>query len=46
MAPELLTETMCMTSFEAYKHADMYAFGLVLWEITRRTELQGFLKMK
>ncbi|XP_047139293.1 activin receptor type-1 isoform X1 [Hydra vulgaris] len=44
MAPELLTETMCMTSFDAYKHADMYAFGLVLWEIARRTEFQGIVE--
>jgi len=37
MAPELLDESLDKTSFESYKAADMYAFGLVLWEITRRT---------
>ena len=37
MAPEVLDESLVTTSFESYKAADMYAFGLVLWEITRRT---------
>ena len=37
MAPEVLKETLVTSSFESYKCADMYAFGLVLWEITRRT---------
>jgi len=37
MAPEVLAETLNKSSFESFKAADMYAFGLVLWEITRRT---------
>jgi len=37
MAPEVLNESLVTSSFESYKCADMYAFGLVLWEITRRT---------
>jgi serine/threonine protein kinase len=37
MAPEVLNETLVTSSFESFKAADMYAFGLVLWEITRRT---------
>lgn len=37
MAPEVLDETMDMTSFESYKAADIYAYGLVIWEIARRT---------
>jgi len=37
MAPEVLDESLVTSSFENYKAADMYAFGLVLWEITRRT---------
>jgi len=37
MAPEVLDETLDKTSFESFKAADIYAFGLVLWEITRRT---------
>ena len=37
MAPEVLDETLVTSSFESYKCVDMYAYGLVLWEITRRT---------
>ena len=37
MAPEVLDESLNKSSFESFKAADMYAFGLVLWEITRRT---------
>ena len=37
MAPEVLDESIVTTSFESYKAADMYAYGLVLWEIARRT---------
>ncbi|KAK2720640.1 hypothetical protein QYM36_004509, partial [Artemia franciscana] len=37
MAPEVLDETLNKRSFEAFKQADMYSFGLVLWEIARRT---------
>jgi len=37
MAPEVLDESLNKSSFESFKSADMYAFGLVLWEITRRT---------
>lgn len=36
MAPEVLDETICATQFDAYKRADVYAFGLILWEIARR----------
>jgi hypothetical protein len=34
---EVLDETLNKSSIESFKAADMYAFGLVLWEITRRT---------
>ena len=37
MAPEVLDETLNKSNIESFKAADMYAFGLVLWEITRRT---------
>ena len=36
MAPEILAETINMNSFEAFKKSDIYAFGLVLWEICKR----------
>jgi len=36
MAPEILDETINMQNFESFKAADMYALGLVFWEILRR----------
>ncbi len=36
MAPEVLEETMHTDCFDSYKRVDVYAFGLVLWEIARR----------
>jgi hypothetical protein len=36
MAPEVLDETINISVFESFRMADMYAFGLVLWEIARR----------
>ncbi|KAH9488958.1 Activin receptor type-1 [Bulinus truncatus] len=36
MAPEVLTESLNPAYFESFKCADVYSFGLVLWEIARR----------
>lgn len=36
MAPEILAETINMKDFIAFKKADIYAFGLVLWEMCKR----------
>ncbi|KAJ7337228.1 Bone morphogenetic protein receptor type-1A [Desmophyllum pertusum] len=36
MAPEVLDNALDCRNFAAFKMADMYSFGLVLWEITRR----------
>lgn len=41
MAPELLDGTIHCVSFDAYKQLDVYAYGLVLWEICRRCLIQG-----
>ncbi|XP_071941771.1 activin receptor type-1-like isoform X2 [Antedon mediterranea] len=41
MSPEMLDETMNMESFESFKRADVYAFGMVLWEVGRRCEIGG-----
>lgn len=36
MAPEVLDETLNSEVFESYRRLDIYAFGLVLWEICWR----------
>lgn len=36
MAPEVLDEQLDVGNFEAFKMADMYSLGLVLWEMCRR----------
>lgn len=36
MAPEVLENTLDSRNFAAFKMADIYSFGLVLWEIARR----------
>lgn len=41
MAPEVLDETIRVDVFESYKHTDIWALGLVFWEITRRTNVNG-----
>ncbi|XP_070185619.1 activin receptor type-1-like [Littorina saxatilis] len=37
MAPELLAETLNPSFFDSFKCVDVYAFGLVIWEVARRT---------
>ncbi|KAG8452340.1 hypothetical protein GDO86_004228 [Hymenochirus boettgeri] len=44
MAPEVLDETIRTDSFESYKQTDMWAYGLVLWEICRRTIVNGIVE--
>lgn len=41
MAPEVLDDTIQMDCFESYKRVDIWALGLVLWEIARRTVSNG-----
>jgi len=36
MAPEVLDETIDCRQFESFKRADVYALGLVFWEVARR----------
>ncbi|KAJ8938587.1 hypothetical protein NQ318_020849 [Aromia moschata] len=36
MAPEVLDETMNIDQFDSFKRADVYALGLIFWEISRR----------
>ncbi|XP_001601240.4 bone morphogenetic protein receptor type-1B [Nasonia vitripennis] len=41
MAPEVLDESLNTSSFDAFKMADMYSVGLVLWEVCRRCASGG-----
>ncbi|KPP74820.1 activin receptor type-1B-like, partial [Scleropages formosus] len=41
MAPEVLDETINMQHFDSFKCADIYALGLVYWEIARRCNAGG-----
>lgn len=41
MAPEVLDETINKRQFESFKRADVYALGLVFWEVARRTIVGG-----
>ncbi|KAJ3586592.1 hypothetical protein NHX12_012989 [Muraenolepis orangiensis] len=44
MAPEVLDETIRVDMFESYKQTDIWALGLVFWEITRRTIVNGIVE--
>ncbi|KAH1006981.1 activin receptor type-1-like [Dendroctonus ponderosae] len=44
MPPEVLDETIRMEVFESFKRADVYSFGLVLWEICRRVVSNGIVE--
>ncbi|XP_028265346.1 serine/threonine-protein kinase receptor R3 isoform X2 [Parambassis ranga] len=44
MAPEVLDETIRVDVFESYKQTDIWALGLVFWEITRRTVVNGIVE--
>lgn len=41
MAPEVLDETINMKHFDSFKCADIYALGLVYWEVARRCNAGG-----
>ncbi|KAL2097601.1 hypothetical protein ACEWY4_006808 [Coilia grayii] len=41
MAPEVLDDSINMKHFESFKRADIYAIGLVFWEIARRCSIGG-----
>lgn len=36
-----MEETINMSHFDSFKRGDVYAFGLVLWEIARRCNVCG-----
>ena len=41
MAPEILDGSLNTMQFESYKLVDIYCFGLVIWELLRRCEVNG-----
>ncbi|XP_063145918.1 bone morphogenetic protein receptor type-1B-like [Candoia aspera] len=44
MPPEVLDETLNQNHFQSYIMADMYSFGLILWEIARRCVSGGIVE--
>ncbi|XP_071022027.1 activin receptor type-1-like isoform X2 [Oncorhynchus clarkii lewisi] len=44
MAPEVLDQSIRMDIFESYKQTDIWALGLVLWEISTRTIVNGIVE--
>ncbi|XP_055949398.1 TGF-beta receptor type-1-like isoform X2 [Argiope bruennichi] len=41
LAPEVLDNTINLNQFDSFKRVDIYAYGLVLWEIARRCNVDG-----
>lgn len=41
MAPEVLDESFSKNHFHAYVMADIYSYGLVMWEMARRCVTGG-----
>ncbi|KAF8792150.1 Activin receptor type-1 like protein [Argiope bruennichi] len=41
MAPEVLDESMNLSNFESFKRTDIYAFGLIMWEVCSRCVTDG-----
>lgn len=46
MAPEVLDDSINMKHFESFKRADIYAMGLVFWEIASRCSMGGKEQMR
>ncbi|XP_061645383.1 bone morphogenetic protein receptor type-1A-like isoform X3 [Phyllopteryx taeniolatus] len=44
MAPEVLDESLKKNQFQAYLMADMYSYGLVVWEMARRCVTGGMVE--
>lgn len=38
---QVLDETMNIDQFDSFKRADVYALGLIFWEISRRCNVGG-----
>ncbi|KAG9344520.1 hypothetical protein JZ751_011190 [Albula glossodonta] len=44
MAPEVLDETLNKNHFQAYIMADIYSYGLIIWEMARRCVTGGIVE--
>ncbi|XP_008422472.1 bone morphogenetic protein receptor, type IBb [Poecilia reticulata] len=44
MPPEVLDETLNTSTFQSFIMADMYSFGLILWEVARRCTSGGVVE--
>uniref|UniRef100_A0A8C5H678 receptor protein serine/threonine kinase n=1 Tax=Gouania willdenowi TaxID=441366 RepID=A0A8C5H678_GOUWI len=44
MAPEVLDQSLNKSSFQAFVMADMYSYGLLVWEMARRTVTGGMVE--
>nr|XP_033797755.1 bone morphogenetic protein receptor type-1A [Geotrypetes seraphini]XP_033797756.1 bone morphogenetic protein receptor type-1A [Geotrypetes seraphini] len=44
MAPEVLDESLNKAHFQAYIMADIYSFGLIIWEMSRRCITGGIVE--
>ncbi|XP_030402038.1 bone morphogenetic protein receptor type-1B-like [Gopherus evgoodei] len=44
MPPEVLDQSLNRNHFQSYLTADMYSFGLILWEVARRCVSEGIVE--
>ncbi|KAH1175326.1 hypothetical protein KIL84_008200, partial [Mauremys mutica] len=44
MPPEVLDQSLKRNHFQSYLMADMYSFGLILWEVARRCVSEGIVE--
>ncbi|XP_050791620.1 bone morphogenetic protein receptor type-1B-like isoform X2 [Gopherus flavomarginatus] len=44
MPPEVLDQSLNRNHFQSYLMADMYSFGLILWEVARRCVSEGIVE--
>ena len=43
LAPEILSDSLNVSDFEAFKRADIYSLGLIFWELATRTSVNNSL---
>lgn len=45
MSPEVLSESIIASVFESFRQADVYSFGLVMWETSCRCQIGGRMSL-